>query len=235
MTPEQIRDLYDRGYAESYNQRFLESAATAPDAEYEAQLLGSLLSPGARWLDVACGTGFFLRRFPHVERTGIDLSPEMLAVAARENPNVTFREHDFRDAIPEWTDRFDLVTCMWYAYNYVDSLNDLTRLLRNLADWTAPGGTCVIPLADPELILQQPFSGHDAPLFGGSVSADALIWTYAEADAAKVHRHLLAPTVRWMTERLAELFEDVRVDIYPQSPAGSGRRSAAVAARKRAR
>src|SRR2546430_11162356 len=33
--------------------------------------------------------------------------------------------------------RWDLVTCMWQAYTYVDTTHDVFRLVENLAAWTS--------------------------------------------------------------------------------------------------
>ena len=40
-----------------------------------------------------------------------------------------------------------LVSCMWYAYGMVDSVSELLRVIENLAAWTAPQGTCFVPLS----------------------------------------------------------------------------------------
>src|SRR5215210_2132325 len=74
---------------------------------------------GTRLLDVACGTGkSFL---PFLERgfdvTACDISPAMLAEAARKAPDVPLVEADVR-SLPA-LGRFDLVTCL------DDSLNHL--------------------------------------------------------------------------------------------------------------
>lgn len=55
--------------------------------------------PGAaRVLDLGCGTGDYCGRFASdgIEATGIDLDPEMVAVAERRYPNATFRVADMR-------------------------------------------------------------------------------------------------------------------------------------------
>src|SRR5947209_643221 len=112
MRPEDVRRLYDENYAASYEAKFLTSPITAEDAAFEAHLLGDLLKPGRiEWLDVACGTGYFLRQFPNVRRTGIDLSPGMLERARPDNPGADLFQQDYRIPRPEWTDRFGLVSC----------------------------------------------------------------------------------------------------------------------------
>ncbi|MHC5820258.1 MAG: methyltransferase domain-containing protein [Nostoc sp.] len=44
------------------------------------------MGEGAKWLEVACGTGYFLSCFPEIERAGLDISPAMLKVAKQANP-----------------------------------------------------------------------------------------------------------------------------------------------------
>src|SRR5439155_27284709 len=100
----------------------------------------------------ASGTRYFFRHFPHVERAGIDLSPAMLKLARQGNADVPLLLRDFRDPIPELEDRWGLVSCMWYAYGLVDTIRDLAKVIENLWAWTAPAGTCFMPLADPRLI-----------------------------------------------------------------------------------
>ena len=163
MKADEITRLYDRDYAESYDAKFLQSELAGADAQYELKLLASYLTPKTAWLDVACGTGYFLSHFKQVERVGLDLSPAMLERAKTRNPGVEFVQHDFRDPIPNWTDRFGLVSCMWWAYGYVESIREISQLIANLAAWTAPSGRCLLPLADPALIACQTIplpSGH---------------------------------------------------------------------------
>jgi ubiquinone/menaquinone biosynthesis C-methylase UbiE len=75
------------------------------------------LPPSGRLLDIACGTGrladMLLRRHPHVNITGVDLSPEMIDVAKqRVGANDQVRWHIApADAIPAADGTFDVVTC----------------------------------------------------------------------------------------------------------------------------
>lgn len=192
------------------------------------------MTPGARWLDVACGTGYFLSHFPDAERMGLDLSPDMLERARDANPGVEFRQHDYREPIPDWVDRFDLVSCMWYAYCYVDTLAELSELIRNLSSWTAPSGHCFVPLADPNLIAMCDLPHRrDAPEWWGDVTITGILWSYTDGPANKVHRHLLSPKTEFMTDQFAQFFERVDVIEYPPVTPGVGRRPALLASAKR--
>lgn len=184
------------------------------------------------WLDVACGTGYFLRNFPGVARTGLDLSPGMLEQARIGNPEVEFVQHDFRDPIKEWVDRFSLVSCMWYAYGYVESMRELSQLIANLASWTAPSGTCFVPLADPDLLARQTIPYHPEMGQPGELFITGITWSFVENENA-VHAHMLAPNLQFMVEQFGIFFEDVEVIRYPQVAPGIGRRPALIAKRKR--
>jgi SAM-dependent methyltransferase len=234
MTRDEIVRLYDREYTSTYEEQFLLSPLTKPDTEFETSLLRELLKPGVTWLDVACGTGYFLRQFPQVERAGIDLSPAMLQHARAANPGVPLSEHDFREPMPGWQDRWGLVSCMWYAYGLVDTVRDLVRLIENLASWTAPDGTCFVPLADPRLITGVNLPYQAVSPSPGKVMITGILWSYVEDGGQKVHSHLIAPNLEFMVEQFETFFESVSIIRYPPTfPDGKGR-PALLAKRKRA-
>ena len=233
MKKDEILALYDDGYAESYEDDFLRTTLTRLDTEHELELLRGFLSPGVTWLDVACGTGYFLRHFPEVERAGLDLSPAMLRRARAGNPEVPLLEQDFRDPVPEWVDRWGLVSCMWYAYGLVDTIADVRRVIANLAAWTAPGGTCFVPLADPRLL-----AGVDLPylapsLFTGRVVVTGIQWSFVQEGGRNVHAHMLAPNLEFMVDEFGAFFEDVAIVRYPPALSGWEGRPALVATSKR--
>lgn len=233
MRREEVLELYDDEYAAVYDENFLLSPLTKQDAAHELELLRGFLRPGITWLDVACGTGYFLRHFPQVERAGIDLSPAMLRLARKGNPDISLIEHDFRDPIPEWKDRWGLVSCMWYAYGFVDAVRDLLRLIENLASWTHPDGTCFVPLAHPGYIAGVDLP-NEVPYPGpGRVMITGILWSYVEDGGRKVHRHLIAPNVEFMVEQFKVHFEAVSIIHYPLASAGAKARPALVATRKR--
>jgi len=82
----------------------------------KAALLGR---PGARLLDVGCGTGRFLREvkanYPRLEATGLDLSPYYLAVAQRDLRSWSRVQLVLgaAEVIPFADSQFDAVTCVY--------------------------------------------------------------------------------------------------------------------------
>ena len=234
MKAEDVQRLYDMDYAISYEEKFLDSVMTAPDTQYEVELLSSFLTPSVRWLDVACGTGYFLRRFPGVDRAGLDLSSGMLERAGVGNPDVELRRHDFRTPIPEWTDQIGLLSCMWYAYCYVDTVPELSQLISNLASWTGPSGRCFMPLADPDLIARQKIPYRQDTRYAGELTITGILWSYVDEGGAKAHRHLLSPNLEFMREQFSEFFASLEIILYPMVEPLVGRRPALVATGKRA-
>jgi SAM-dependent methyltransferase len=203
------------------------------DTDNELRLLRQLLTPGMRWLDVACGTGFFLRHFPEIDRAGIDLSPAMLRLARQGNPTIELREHDYCDPIAEWENRWGLVSCMWYAYGLVDTIADLDRLAANLWCWTAPHGACFVPLADPRLITGVNLP-YQAPTYNtGRVMITGILWSYIEDDIGAAHPHQLAPNIEFMIELFRQYFAHVDIIRYPPAFEGWQGRPALLASGKK--
>src|SRR4051794_2982724 len=103
------RVLYGPDYAAAYDGDWQESEIWGREAAHHVRTISSLLTPGAEWLDVGCGTGWFLSQFPDVERAGTDYSPSMLDKARVANPSAKFFvENDARVDVPDWHDRWDL-------------------------------------------------------------------------------------------------------------------------------
>jgi ubiquinone/menaquinone biosynthesis C-methylase UbiE len=96
------------------------------------------LRPGERVLDVGCGTGIVARQIasqlgPNSAVTGLDISPNMLAVAraaaAREGLAIEWREGSAEEiAFPESS--FDLVLCQFALMFFADKSVALAEMRR---------------------------------------------------------------------------------------------------------
>jgi SAM-dependent methyltransferase len=102
--------------------------------------------PPGKALDTACGTGRHARHL--VERghevLGIDVTPEMLELAAAAIPGASFLEADLRD-IPAEGERFDLVVCGLALAH----LAELDAAVAELARVLRPGGRLVASVIHP--------------------------------------------------------------------------------------
>ena len=127
--------------------------ASIRDYPREAAELDRLIQerrPGARTLlDVACGTGAHLDHLSGYEAEGLDLDPEMLAVARERLPKVAFHEGDMVDF--DLGKRFDAVVCMFSSIGYVRTEERLRSAVASMARHLEPGGVLVVePWLSPE-------------------------------------------------------------------------------------
>jgi SAM-dependent methyltransferase len=120
--------------------------ASIRDYPKEAAELDRLIQerrPGARTLlDVACGTGAHLEHLTGYELEGLDLDPEMLAVAKERLPAVKFHEGDI--AAFDLGKRFDAVVCMFSSIGYVKTEERLRTAAAAFGRHLEPGGVLVV-------------------------------------------------------------------------------------------
>jgi SAM-dependent methyltransferase len=232
----QVLETYDGEYARAYDERYVLNAHYRKKAEFETKVLADLIPDGGEWLDVACGTGYLLSRFPGVRRAGLDLSPEMLARAREANPDALFlEERDFTDEVPEWNGRWDVVSCTWYSYGLVESLKVVERLIANLAAWTSEGGACFVPVFDPANLgrgIRVPYLHQGAGFPPGTILITSVTWSWIEPSGER-HDDMVAPTVEHMTAMLERHFESVELVPYPRLKWWGRRRMKALIARSK--
>ena len=121
--------------------------ASIRDYPREAAQLDALIQarrPGAKsLLDVACGTGVHLHHLAgRYEVEGLDLDPEMLAVARERLPDATFHQGDM--ASFDLGKRFDAVVCMFSSIGYVKTEEWLRAAIASMARHLEPGGVLVV-------------------------------------------------------------------------------------------
>lgn len=217
MKREEVLRLYDRDYSAIYDDSFVLGDNFRECAEFEVEIISDLLRGTENWLDVACGTGYFLSRFPNLERAGLDISPAMLEVARRANPGVSFYEQDFREDRAEWVDSWDLVSCMWYAYCYADSVSEVDTVVKNLASWTSPEGTLFLPVCDPNVICKTEIPSHPpADSDDGRLLISGVVWSWIDEPSGRRHTNLVAPNLDHLSQILEKHFSEVELLQYPR-------------------
>lgn len=92
-------------------------------------------------LDVGCGSGGNLAALahvmPHVVLSGVDVSPEALALAAQRVPSASFRQLDAQKE--KLNERFDLVLCNQVIEHLVDDITALRNMALMAKRWVLVG------------------------------------------------------------------------------------------------
>jgi ubiquinone/menaquinone biosynthesis C-methylase UbiE len=139
MSPDPVLAEYDR-LAGEYDRRWGDYVT----ASVRATLRRLEVRPGARVLDVGCGTGTLLtalvRAVPGVMCVGVDLSARMLAVARRKLPPAVALVAGTAERLPFADASFTAVVST-SALHY---FRDPAAALREMGRVLAPGGSVVI-------------------------------------------------------------------------------------------
>lgn len=218
MTEAQLCDLYSEKTSEIYDQWFLVNDHDIDLTEWKVTFLKSLLDVQSPWLDVACGTGYFLSRFPSYKRMGVDLSPSMLKKAKQQNPDVEFEIVNFKHPNEHLQHKWGLVSCMWGAYCYVDSVAEGETVIKNLISWVKEGGILFLPLLDlfdlrpnSNVNFIEPVAGY-----GGTTKITSCTWTWTVAQTGEQH-DLLSLSSEYILDIIAPYFDriEIRRFIHP--------------------
>ena len=150
----------------SRSQRFYDAIYSGKDYAQEAAHVKRLIgqhkrSDGSTLLDVACGTG---NHVPYLRDDfayeGLDLDPEMLALARQRFPDVVFHQGDMVDfALGR---QFDVVTCLFSSIGYTRTMARLCQAIATMAAHLRPGG---VLLVGAFLTPQEWIPGHPHAMF----------------------------------------------------------------------
>jgi ubiquinone/menaquinone biosynthesis C-methylase UbiE len=107
-------------------------------------------SSGDTLLEVACGTGIHASiLWENYQVEGLDLDPEMLAVASQTYPNIPFHQADMVDF--DLGKQFDAITCLFSSIGYVKTKERLEIAIQNMARHLQSGGVLIVePWFTPE-------------------------------------------------------------------------------------
>lgn len=180
------------------------------------ELLARAEHPAPRLVvDLGCGTGdmaaVMADRWPDAEVVGLDLSPDMLAQAAKQQTRVRWVQAD----IPTWQP--DRPVDVLYSNATLHWLHDHDVLFPHLAGLLAPGGVLAVQMP---LVWSEPFQvlmrqvlatgGTDGEPLGPEALRERLAHSWVEEPAH--YYDLLAPSVEtldiWTTRYLQVLRDD---------------------------
>jgi SAM-dependent methyltransferase len=134
---------------------FYDAVYAGKDYLGEAERVSSLIQAhrrgtGNALLDVACGTGGHLAYLKgHYAAEGLDIDPNLLAIARARHPELPFHQADMVDFDLGRT--FDAIVCLFSAIGYVVTVERLYAAITAMARHLRPGGVLLVePWITPE-------------------------------------------------------------------------------------
>jgi SAM-dependent methyltransferase len=94
-------------------------------------------------LDVGCGTGQHVEHLQrHYKVAGVDVNPDLLALARARCPGVSFHEADM--TVFDLRRQFDVISCLFSSIAYVRTLDRMRLAVACMARQLASGGLLII-------------------------------------------------------------------------------------------
>ena len=236
MKKEEVWKIYDSNYTNEYNDRYLLNPFSKVSSDVEVRVFKSLITEQTEWLDLGCGTGYFLSLFPKTKRAGLDISPKMLQLAEKDNPTADFfKNGDFRDDVPEWHNKWSLISCMWGAYCYVNSVKEVETVISNIIKWNSNGGDVFLPIIDLEDVRPNATIPYELQIdvFGGKLDLTSVTWSWLEAETNIFHEHLVSPHIEHFIKLFQPFYDEIEIVRYPPYMPGWVSRKAILAKSKR--
>ncbi|MBS0635591.1 MAG: class I SAM-dependent methyltransferase [Verrucomicrobia bacterium] len=118
---------------------------------------------GLEVLDLACGSGYSSRLLAQqgAKVTGIDVSPEMIALARQRSQNICYHVMDCAKAFTMGR-TYDMVTAA-FLFNYAATYESLVQMMKNAALHLEKGKRLVALTVPPDpIVTRQPNASHSS-------------------------------------------------------------------------
>lgn len=125
---------------------------------------------GKRILDIGCSSGQLANRLAGLgaQVTGIDLNPEMIQIAKKDNhePGLIFQESNMLDIGSLFQEgSIDVVICFGNTLVHLDSIDEVASFLKSVVHLLKPGGKFLLQILNYDFILDEQI--EELPLIDG--------------------------------------------------------------------
>lgn len=215
-----MEKLYKQPYenpdlAKIYEDRYIHHPDQKQDVNFEIRAIEKTLSyyDYESWCDVACGTGYHLRKTKGiVKRQGVDKSKVMID----QHKEDTEYDIDYSIAnLLSWRTKkkFDLVTNFWFGYSHQPSLEKVLDFFQKMIDLTADNGSIVLSYHNNWKLFDKIPMSNPEPM-GGHFNFDALQWSYVEPSTGDKY-YCISPHKNLILGIFGSYFKRYKVVDYP--------------------
>lgn len=122
-------------------------------------------------LDIACGTGALFDFYPtQINKTGIDLSIEMIEEAKKKSPENNYHVQNMKNI--QLDEKFDFITCTHDSINYLISKEELEEHFISLKKNFKKNSVYIFDISSEENILLN----FDKKIFTNTIDHTFLLW-----------------------------------------------------------
>ena len=219
-----MEKLYKQPYenpdlAKIYEDRYIHHPDQKQDVNFEIRAIEKTLDyyDYESWCDVACGTGYHLRKTKGtVKRQGVDKSKVMID----QHKEDTEYDVDYSIAnVLSWRTKkkFDLVTNFWFGYTHQPSLDKVLGFFKKMVDLTARHGTIIISLHNHWQIFDKipRATKNDSSNLTGPFLFDSFNWSYKEPSTGNIY-YCISPHKDLIIDTFAPSFKKYNLVSYPR-------------------
>jgi 2-polyprenyl-3-methyl-5-hydroxy-6-metoxy-1,4-benzoquinol methylase len=163
-------------------------SAWTQTSEAEELCLSIAVRSSVDVLDLGCGAGRLANRLRANLRSyvGVDASPEMIEVAVRNEPDLTFLESDVLDYVSA-TASWDLILLAGNVLDYLQPSERRATLLARCAQWIRPNGyiigsTHLLPAGSSPGYFSEDYYGAEIQNYRAPMSRVVEDYRYPVAD-----------------------------------------------------
>jgi ubiquinone/menaquinone biosynthesis C-methylase UbiE len=142
---EAAKSIFNK-YAKAYQEQFMDISRYHDTLDHFCELI---VKPDAHILDIACGPGnitkYLLQKKPHCQLLGIDIAPNMIELAQKNNPTAKFSILDAR-MINQLESQYDGIVC-GFGLPYL-AKEEATQMIKDAADLLLPKGLLYLSTID---------------------------------------------------------------------------------------
>jgi len=164
----------------------------------------------SNYLDLACGTGVLAYKLAsdHIQVTGVDLSPQMIAVAkAKRSTNNNKPRFILQDITKlKLNQKFDLAGCFFDSLNHLESITQLKNAFKKIAMHLNPNAWFIFDIITPlGLERWKPYVDSQEDIY--QVHQNAVYDEKQIKALVKIEAHIKLDNNR--TKHIKELFEEI--------------------------